>query len=219
MQYLIKLQKRILKFKRRRWIERCKQTIRNENFTIISSNCWGGSIYQILDREYLTPTVGLFLYAPCFVKFTSKLRYYLNQPLHFVETSKYCKANTIRNKDGWYPIALLDDIEIHFLHYKNEEEASTKWYRRCVRINFDNLFFSMTDRDGCSEDHIRIFNELPYKNKICFTANDMRKKYACTVWLKKYAGQPYVGVLTTALNGQREVRKRFDIIQWLNDSK
>lgn len=219
MDYLNNLRKRILKFQRRRWVERCKKTIRNENFTIISSNCWGGSIYQVLNREYLTPTVGLFFYAPCFVRFAARLKYYINQPMSFVEVSQYDEANAVRKDNGWYPIGLLEGIEIHFLHYKSEDEAITKWCRRVERINYDNLFFAMTDRDGCLEEHIRLFQELPYKNKVCFTASDLHKKYKSTVWLKKYASQPFVGVLTTALKGEREVRKRFDVIEWLNSPK
>lgn len=219
MNYLTKLYKRFLKYQRRRWVELCKRTIRNENFTIISSNCWGGSIYQVLEREYLTPTIGLFLYAPCFVKFAAQLKHYIELPLTFLETSKYDEANTVRKEKSWYPIAVIDDIEIHFLHYKSEHEAEIKWNRRKERINYNNLFFSMTDRDACSMEHIRLFNNLPYENKVCFTANNLHHKYASTVWLKKYAGKPFVGVLTTALKGEREVRRRFDVIKWLNGSK
>lgn len=29
-----------------------------------------------------------------------------------------------------YPIALLGDVEIHFLHYDNETVAKEKWERR-----------------------------------------------------------------------------------------
>ena len=35
--------------------------------------------------------------------------------------------------------AMLDDIEIYFMHYKTEALAAEKWYRRCERINWDNI--------------------------------------------------------------------------------
>ena len=28
------------------------------------------------------------------------------------------------------------------------------------------------DQNGCNEEHIRAFDALPYKNKICFTVKD-----------------------------------------------
>ena len=42
-------------------------------------------------------------------------------PLKFVKESKY-----IKDFDNAYPLALLDDIELHFLHYADEEEANSK---------------------------------------------------------------------------------------------
>ena len=51
------------------------------------------------------------------------LKHYLSGdiPLKFVKESKY-----IKDFDNAYPLALLDDIELHFLHYADEEEATQK---------------------------------------------------------------------------------------------
>lgn len=99
--------------------------VRNKNFTIISNNCWGATIYQELNLHYLTPFVGLYLNAPCYIKLLKKLAYYLKLPLTFTETSRYEIYNEKKRKGEWsYPVGLLDgDIEIHFFHYNSQEEA------------------------------------------------------------------------------------------------
>lgn len=33
----------------------------DEHFTIISNNCWGGTIYQSYGVKYQTPTIGMFI--------------------------------------------------------------------------------------------------------------------------------------------------------------
>ena len=73
-----------------------------------------------------------------------------------------------------YPIGLINNkIEIHFLHYKTEKEAKSKWNRRVKRINWNNLYIKMDDRDGCTLDIIKRFDQLPFKNKIFFQPKSM----------------------------------------------
>ena len=82
----------------------------------------------------------------------NNLDYYLKsggQSLRFVRESKY-----IKEFDNSYPLALLDDIEIHFLHYQSESEAREKWQRRLARIHWDNLYFKFNDNDQCSYGHL-----------------------------------------------------------------
>ena len=72
-----------------------------------------------------------------------------------------------------YPVGKLDDVEIHFLHYKDEEEAVSKWERRKKRMltetNKDYYFFKICDLDGGTEETITKFHELPFKNKLSFS--------------------------------------------------
>ena len=110
----------------------------------------GGGIYQELKLPYLTPTIGLYFYPEDYILFLQDLKYYTTEAkLTFTGYSKY-KDNTKKHS---YPIGLLDGkIEIHFLHYKSTEEAFTKWERGKKKINWDNLFVKMDDRDGCGAD-------------------------------------------------------------------
>jgi uncharacterized protein (DUF1919 family) len=34
--------------------------LKNQDFTIISNDCWGGGVYEDLQLQYTTPMVGLF---------------------------------------------------------------------------------------------------------------------------------------------------------------
>lgn len=146
-----------------------RKTLNNKRFTIISDNCWGGRIYQELGLPYQSPFIGLFIYSPDYVKLLSNLTYYLSGKisLKFVQESRYRPEVEI-----YYPVALLDDIEIHFVHYKDEEEARSKWNLRLSRINWDNLYFKMNDNDQATYQLLKVFQELPYKSKVIFSAKN-----------------------------------------------
>lgn len=143
--------------------------IKNTDFTIISNNCWGGFIYQMLKLPYNTPTIGLFMYASDYVEFCSNIKYYINQNIEFIEYKESKYYNKDKKDDIKYPIGKINDIEIHFMHYKSKEEAQIKWERRKLRINWDNIIFKFSQKDLCTRQDILKFNKLQYKNKICFT--------------------------------------------------
>ena len=60
-------------------------------------------------------------------------------------------------------------MQLHLVHYDSFEEAKIKWIERRNRINWDNLYFIMCDRDGCTLNEIKAFDALPYKNKALLT--------------------------------------------------
>lgn len=143
--------------------------LKDRKFVIISNNCWGGSLYQWYNRPYNSPFVGLFLYGPCYLKLLSNFEYYMKQELNFTDTSKYPE------RPKTYPIGILGDVEVHFTHYKTEDEAKLKWQVRTARMlkeeNLDNYFFKISDRERVSKELILDFHKLPYKNKISFGLN------------------------------------------------
>ncbi len=143
----------------------------NKQFVIISNNCWGAEIYRSLGLEYNTPFVGLFIYGPDYLKLLKRLDYYLSLELCFTKKSNW--TGSAMN----YPIGKLEDIEIHFVHYINKEEAKTMWERRLTRMqkvkNRNNYYLKICDRDLASTDIIKGFHKLPYKNKISFGISKM----------------------------------------------
>lgn len=112
---------------------------KNRSLTIISSNCVGGIIYHDYGMRFFSPTINLYFENSDFIKFCNKLNYYLN--LKLVESQ-------VGNKE--YPVGMLGDIKIHFLHYKTFNEAKTKWEERKNRIDKDNMIFILYNREPTS---------------------------------------------------------------------
>ncbi len=190
-----------------------KLFIKNKEFSIISNNCWGGGIYENLKMEYTSPTVGLFFYAPCYIQFLSNLEKNLKAEINFITTSKYEDANLDRNnRNLTYPIGLLGEIEIHFLHFHSEEEAAEKWKRRAKRVKLDRLFIKFCDRDLCTDKEIKSFDELPFESKVFFSAKK-RSNIKSLVFLNDYREEPFVGSL---YDYPWSYRKQFNIVNWLN---
>ena len=169
------------------------KSINKTDFTIISNNCWAGFIYQSYGIRYNTPTVGLFFMPNDYLKFISKLEYYIKSNLEFINPneSKYYDELRKDPRFGSYPIGKIYDIEIMFLHYKTEHEAYRKWNERCERINWNRLVFKFNDQNGCTENHLNSFEKLKLKNKICFTS----KKYGdlkSSIFIKSAKNQEYI---------------------------
>lgn len=140
--------------------------VNNSNICIVANNCWAGDVYEAINKKYNTPFVGLFFNAPCYIKLLENFDFYMGLELNFLETSKYPISNIN------YPIGSLNnDVEIHFLHCKSEEEAFEKWNRRKNRMpkNINNYLYKMDDRDFATEQEILAFHNLDYPNKISFT--------------------------------------------------
>ncbi len=189
-----------------------RKRITNTDFTIISNNCWGGGVYEDLGLPYKTPTVGLFFFAPCYLKFIRNIDEYIKMDLEFIDISKYDKANQLKSKHH-YPVGLLGvDIEIHFLHYKTKEEAAEKWNRRKVRINFDNLFIAFSDSEGYDLNELHKFDSIPFP-KVFFSAQKI-KGISSLIWLRKFSNQKHIGDIYTF---PWSYRWQFDVVKWLNN--
>lgn len=172
-------------------VQRHIRGIESRDFSLIASNCTGTLPYRFLDMQHLSPTVNLFFFAPDYLKFATQLEHYLTQPMRFVAQSKYEQGRITHENHGRYPIGLLDDIEVHFMHYGSEADAAEKWHRRAARVNFDNLIFTFTDRDLCTPELIQQFNELPGR-KLMLTARPL-PWVPCAVPVPAYRGLSEVG--------------------------
>lgn len=184
-----------------------KKHLKNKNFTIISSNCVGGIIYHDLGLPFLTPTVNLSFDMNDFVKFVSK-KYYIDKDLIKLDTNKE------------YPIGVIEDIKINFIHYKTFEEAKTKWDERKQRINYDNLFIIGTDKDNCTYETLKAFENLPYENKIIFTHIDY-SEISSSYCIKGFEDKNELGVITNFKERflMRRYLDDFDYVSFLNNKR
>lgn len=155
-----------------------RNKIINDNFTIISNNCWAGFIYQSYNLPYNTPTIGMFIVAEDYIRFISNLDYYLSvKKWKKVEPrdSKWYEQLCNISKYGQYPIARIDDIELHLLHYSSIDEAKKAWDRRKKRINKKYVLYKFSEMNLCTEKDIINFQNLKYKNKICFISSQFKE--------------------------------------------
>lgn len=165
--------------------------VKNKNITIISNNCWGGFMYQSCGLQYNTPLIGLYFYAPEYIKFLRNIRSNIEQPIRFIPKEKSKYAHLI-SKD--YIIGILGDtdIEIVFMHYKTEKEVLEKWERRKKRIQWDNMIVKFSDADPArADEYIYEFENLPFEHKVCFTGKPYHdcKSVIC---MKEFEKQGYV---------------------------
>lgn len=205
LKYLLNCRIKLAKFNRQKFILRKK--ILNTDMTIISSNCIAGIIYNDLKLRFMSPTINLYFQPNDFIKFLSNLEFYLN-----AELEEY------KDSDISFPIGILNnEIKIYFMHYKSFNDAKIKWTERCKRVNLKNIYVIMTDRDNCTLENIKDFENLSYQNKIIFTS----KKYEfikSSVYCSEYKNEKSVGMLMDFRNilGYRQYDKYFDFIKWFN---
>ncbi len=185
-------------------------------FAIISNNCWGHELYKSTHREYNTPFIGLFMFPECYLTLLKNFDKSINTELKFSSQSKY--FNTRKH----YPIGILgDNIEIHFLHYKTQEEANEKWNRRCDRLrkalkNNTPLYIKLCDNDGCTTDQLVQFHALDFAHKI-------------SIGLQRFPSEQHFYVpdlinkqKSRLVDGAKLFNKRyryFDITQWILNDK
>lgn len=185
-----------------------RKKLHNSNITFLCPNCIGGILFHDLGLKFMSPTVNLMIKQPDFVKFVLNIDYYLKQDFHFFDHPEYkC------------PCAYLGDICVHFTHYHSEKEAEAKWKDRVTRIQKDNIFVFLEERDGLTKDEILELKKLKVKGLLVFTANEY-KDVPYTVNIKKYENNGEVGnILRRSFwNDAKEYESYFDFVKWFNEA-
>lgn len=136
---------------------RNKKRLLNSDFTIISSNCVGGVLYHELGLRFQSPTINMFMNTKDFIKFCKNISFYTSKELRLKDKEAYT-----------YPVVGIDDITLHCVHYKDFDDVQSHWNERVKRINYDNIFLIMSERDGCTYQDLLEFDNLPFKNKVVF---------------------------------------------------
>lgn len=201
--------------KREQWINSQRNRLKNNDITIISSNCNGGVISSDLGLEFKSPFVNLFIKSSDYIRILSDLKGYMSEELRFVQETDpiYGDVN--------YPTAYLKDAKIYFMHYSTEDEARDAWNRRKARINWDNLYVIFTDRSGCTMDDLRAFDKLPYEHKVVFT-HIPQPEIKSAYYIKGYEDEEKVGLLSDWQDESKPVKRvydQFDFVGWFNGNQ
>lgn len=180
----------------------------NENVTILSSNCLGGLLYHELGLQFLSPTVNVRFSSPEFVKFIVNIEHYLNAKLEPLNT------------DEPYPVAMLDDIKIRFVHYHSFDDAVVTWEKRKKRIVWERCFVILNDCDFLSENDLTMLQKSKFRHICVFSAKPY-EQYRFCFYLPCFAGRESVGNLMkkSFFTGEMKVEKAFDFVGWFKQEK
>jgi len=193
----------------KRLISENRVRLKNTTFTLFADSCNGAFITHDLGVRYNSPFVNLTVQPEDFIRFLKDPKHYLN-----------CEMQFVKDSGKSYPVGMLDDIKINFIHYETEEEALKKWSERPERIDFENCFLMLTNRGNCSYRQMQEFDALPYKNKVIFT-NRPYPELACTYYLKGWEKKKGVGELydfKDCYSGKKHYDD-FDYVTWFNEGK
>ena len=181
--------------------------LKNEDFTLLCSACMGGFIYHRLGKQFSSPTINLWLTQGDFIKFACNLKYYVSLKLDFIES-----------KEEKTPVALLDDITVHFSHSNSEEEAEAEWERRKQRINYDNIYIILFDVGNYTIDELREIEKAECKNIALLTSRKLDLDYA--YYIKKPRKQTAQrGYIDMNFFQIRRYERYWDFVKWLNSER
>lgn len=207
MSLFSKFRSAINKLQRKAINQTYQKRLTNQGMSVISANCVGAFILHDLNQPFNSPFVNLYLDPSDFVRYLQNIEFYQAQPLQFIQTEKS------------YPVGLLDDLKVHFMHYHSEQEAKEKWEARSQRLDFDNVFIMMTDKDGgkgAKYEVLQAFDNLPYPNKVVFTHKPY-PELKSAFYIKGFENENEVGDLFTfsGWNGEKYY-DQFDYVSWFN---
>lgn len=187
-----------------------QKRIQNKEFSLLCNNCNGALILHDLGLKFRSPFVNLWMPPKDFIEYLEHLEHYRDIPIEFIN-------DDIRE----YPVGVLrgvKEITVYFQHYKTEEEAAKKWRERSKRINLDNLFIILVERDGCTYDDLKRFDSLSiYSNKVVFTHKEY-PEFVSAYYIPGFEHQGYVGDLwkyKNRMSGKR-IYDEFPYVKWFN---
>lgn len=185
-----------------------KHKIKKDNVRILSSNCVGGCLLHDVKRSFLSPTVNLIIDDMDFIKLVYNPEHYLKIEPIFYHISKW-----------GFPVAKIDDIIVHCVHYNTFGEFKKAWCRRCMRFlehQDKEILVMATDSQLKTEEAIQAFHDLSYR-KVCFTAKN-NIPYKEFVYVPGYEKSGTTGDINRYCDckGTRIFEKYFDCISFIN---
>ena len=180
--------------------------LKNRDFSLICNNCNGAFILHDLGMRFNTPFVNLWMKPKDYIKMLFDLKGYMEEDMTFV---------TEENID--YPIGQIKDVRVYFQHYRNNEEAAQKWNERKKRINYDNLFVLLVDKDGCTQNDLICFEQLNFHNKVIFT-NKPHPELKSAFYIKGFEDKESIGDCFAFVPNRigKKYYDQFNYVKWFN---
>lgn len=137
--------------------------------SIVANNCWSYFAHKLLNLEYSSPFIDSFIKADEYVKLLKDL---VNKKLDFTDlipinkldshSFKYMEST---NKDS---LCMLFNgkYEIVSPHIIDFNLFKDRFVRRALRINYDNLVFNLSLKDGCRDEDILEFMTTDYGDNV-----------------------------------------------------
>lgn len=131
--------------------------------TLITNNCLGGYIYQMLNMPYTSPFVWgrILIDDMCLIA----------EDLESINFDKFeiYEMNSTRTKNvpGAYTIKLENGAEIHFTHYRDKQYTIDRFKERSKRIDYDNIVFTVMSTHidlDTAESYKRLYDIATRKN-------------------------------------------------------
>lgn len=190
-----------------------RKRLKNTNFTIISNDCTAGCMCKDLKVRMNSPTRNFYFNADDYIKFCQNLEYYLS-----LLPEIYQGGYNGYGKE--FLMASLGDLKLFLVHYHSVEQCAEEWERRRERVNRDNLIFLMNDRNFCTEEHIKAFDELPFEHKVCLT-HIRYPQYKSALYIPGSENDSCLKPLMDYVHPWYVERyyDRFDFVAWLNGDK
>ncbi len=155
-----------------------------------------------MKERFNSPTVNLYIPFPDYMYLIENLKDIVNENI----------ADITGNND--FPIGLLGGkVHIYFLHYSSFEEACKKWHERAARIRYDNIYFILIERDGCTLEMLKKFDAMTLNHKIAI----VHKPYdglRCQAYIPGYEKDGEIGNIIeyTGISGKRI----YDTVDWIS---
>lgn len=200
---------------------RKKYMLQNKTFTMLTENCLAGVIYHDFKMQFRTPLINGEFSTQDYIKFLQRPQFYMKQDLVFVSNNDESLPAFYRDLNC--PVARLGDLYYRFTHYQmTEEKIRTIWNKRKERINWDNVYVVLCEKKGCTLEHMKAFEALPYKHKLILTCHYYPElKYG--FYIKGFEKIGYIDNLLKDVPGLFPTLKKyydqFDFVTWFNTGK
>ena len=150
---------------------------KNVNRVIFCNMCLGGVLSHDFKLRFCSPTVNLMITGHEFVEMMKNPRQIEGCITEVTDSGKN------------YPVGLLNNqYHLHFIHYKNFDEAAAVWKRRTKRVDYSQIYVILVETASCSYSDLEAFDKLPYQHKIALVHEEY-PEIRCSKVIPGYDGR------------------------------